>query len=108
MRRSMQLACIRMLSVRHHIREVAVFWHLWQYAGEVRQELNMQKLPAGVQTGGVGMGVVSIHQPCYIPYLGIFYKIWQSDKFVYLDDAQYSNGYVFDWNRIKTHRGNVD
>lgn len=51
------------------------------------------------------MSVVSIHQPCYIPYLGIFYKIWQSDKFVYLDDAQYSNGYVFDWNRIKTPQG---
>lgn len=51
------------------------------------------------------MEVVSIHQPCYIPYLGIFYKIWQSDKFVFLDDAQYSNGYVFDWNRIKTPQG---
>lgn len=51
------------------------------------------------------MEVVSIHQPCYIPYLGVFYKIWQSDKFVYLDDAQYSNGYVFDWNRIKTPQG---
>lgn len=51
------------------------------------------------------MNVVSIHQPCYIPYLGIFYKIWQSDTFVYLDDAQYSNGYVFDWNRIKTPQG---
>lgn len=51
------------------------------------------------------MKVVSIHQPCYIPYLGIFYKIWQSDEFVYLDDAQYSNGYVFDWNRIKTPQG---
>ncbi len=51
------------------------------------------------------MKVVSIHQPCYIPYLGIFYKIWQSDLFVILDDAQYSNGYVFDWNRIKTPQG---
>lgn len=51
------------------------------------------------------MEVVSIHQPCYIPYLGVFYKIWQSNKFVFLDDAQYSNGYVFDWNRIKTPQG---
>ncbi len=51
------------------------------------------------------MEIVSIHQPCYIPYLGIFYKIWQSTKFVFLDDAQYSNGYVFDWNRIKTPQG---
>lgn len=51
------------------------------------------------------MKTVSIHQPCYLPYLGVFYKIWQSDTFVYLDDAQYSNGYVFDWNRIKTPQG---
>ena len=47
----------------------------------------------------------TIHQPCYLPYLGVFYKIWQADEFVYLDDAQYSNGYVFDWNRIKTPQG---
>lgn len=53
------------------------------------------------------MKKVSIHQPCYIPYLGVFYKIWQSDVFVYLDDAQYSNGYVFDWNRIKTPQGEL-
>lgn len=51
------------------------------------------------------MDAVSIHQPCYIPYLGVFYKIWQSDTFVFLDDAQYSSGYVFDWNRIKTPQG---
>ena len=48
---------------------------------------------------------VAIHQPCYMPYLGVFYKMWQSDRFVFLDDAQYSNGYVFDWNRIKTPTG---
>ncbi len=49
--------------------------------------------------------LVTIHQPCYIPYLGIFHKIWKADEFVYLDDAQYSNGYVFEWNRIKTPQG---
>lgn len=53
------------------------------------------------------MKKVSIHQPCYIPYLGVFYKIWQSDTFVYLDDAQYSSGYVFEWNRIKTPQGEL-
>lgn len=51
------------------------------------------------------MTKIAIHQPCYIPYLGIFYKIYLSDKFVFLNDAQYSNGYVFDWNRIKTPQG---
>lgn len=48
---------------------------------------------------------VSIHQPCYIPYLGVFYKIWCSDIFVYLDNVQYSKGYVYDCNRIKTSQG---
>lgn len=48
---------------------------------------------------------VTIHQPCYLPYLGIFYKMWQSDVFVFLDDAQFSTGYVFNWNRIKTPQG---
>lgn len=49
--------------------------------------------------------ILTIHQPCYLPYLGIFHKIWKADEFVYLDDAQYSNGYVFEWNRIKTPQG---
>lgn len=49
--------------------------------------------------------IVTIHQPCYLPYLGVFHKIWKADAFVFLDDAQYSNGYVFEWNRIKTPQG---
>ncbi len=49
--------------------------------------------------------MVTIHQPCYLPYLGVFHKIWKADAFVFLDDAQYSNGYVFEWNRIKTPQG---
>ncbi len=48
---------------------------------------------------------LAIHQPCYIPYLGIFYKMYQSDEFVILDDAQFSKGYVFNWNTIKTPQG---
>lgn len=49
--------------------------------------------------------IVSIHQPDYIPYLGLFYKVSCSDIFVFLDDAQYSNANVHDWNRIKTPQG---
>lgn len=48
---------------------------------------------------------LAIHQPCYIPYIGIFYKMYEADKFVFLDDAQYSNGYVFNWNTIKVSNG---
>ena len=48
---------------------------------------------------------VSIHQPDYISYLGYFYKISKSDKFVFLDDAQFSNDNMHHWNRIKTPQG---
>lgn len=51
--------------------------------------------------------VISIHQPDYIPYLGYFYKIAQSDKFVFLDDAQYSNDNMHNWNKIKTPQGEL-
>ncbi len=50
---------------------------------------------------------VSIHQPDYIPYLGYFYKIYLSDAFVYLDDAQYSNNNLHDKNKVKTANGEV-
>ena len=33
--------------------------------------------------------VVGIHQPNFMPWLGYFYKISQSDVFIFLDDAQY-------------------
>lgn len=49
--------------------------------------------------------IISIHQPDYIPYIGLFYKIYQSEKFVFLDDAQFSNNNMHHWNRIKTPQG---
>ena len=49
--------------------------------------------------------IVSIHQPDYIPYLGYFYKIYQSDIFVFLDDCQFSSDNWHHWNRIKTSQG---
>jgi len=33
--------------------------------------------------------VVGIHQPNFMPWLGYFYKIWQSDIFIFLDDVQF-------------------
>jgi len=33
--------------------------------------------------------VVGVHQPNFMPWLGYFYKIWQSDIFIFLDDVQY-------------------
>lgn len=49
--------------------------------------------------------IISIHQPDYISYLGLFYKISRSDKFVFLDDCQFSNDNMHHWNRIKTPQG---
>lgn len=51
--------------------------------------------------------IVSIHQPDYIPWLGLYYKIAHSDVFVYLDDAQYSNEADHNVNRIKTPQGEL-
>lgn len=49
--------------------------------------------------------IVSIHQPDYIPWIGLYYKIAHSDIFVYLDDAQYSNQGDHNVNKIKTPQG---
>ena len=49
--------------------------------------------------------VISIHQPDYIPYIGYYYKISQSEKFVFLDDAQFSSDNMHHWNKIKTPQG---
>jgi len=51
--------------------------------------------------------IVSIHQPDYIPWLGLYYKIAHSDTFVYLDDAQYSNEADHNVNKIKTAQGEL-
>ena len=50
--------------------------------------------------------IVSIHQPNYIPWLGYFHKIANSDVFVIFDDVQFPRGK--DWiyrNKIKTENG---
>ena len=52
-----------------------------------------------------GEKIIAIHQPNYIPWLGYFYKIYQSDVFVYLDDAQFSNEGMHNYTYIKTVSG---
>ncbi len=49
--------------------------------------------------------VIAIHQPNYIPWLGYFYKIYQSDIFVFLDDVQFSNEGMQNYHYIKTPQG---
>lgn len=48
---------------------------------------------------------VAIHQPDYIPWLGLFYKMYLSDVFIHLDDAQFSNQAAHNFNVIKTANG---
>lgn len=48
---------------------------------------------------------VAIHQPDYIPWLGLFYKMYLADVFIHLDDAQFSNQAAHNYNVIKTANG---
>lgn len=48
--------------------------------------------------------IVSVHQPQYLPWLGYFAKIRDSDVFVYLDKVQYKKREYQNRNRIKTDR----
>ena len=50
---------------------------------------------------------VGIHQPDYIPWLGLFYKMYLSDVFIHLDDAQYSNEAAHNFNVVKTAQGEL-
>ncbi|MCD4780915.1 MAG: WbqC family protein [Candidatus Omnitrophica bacterium] len=47
--------------------------------------------------------IVSIHQPQYLPWLGYFDKIAQSDLFILLDDVQFKKNEWQNRNRIRTN-----
>jgi len=47
------------------------------------------------------MLTVTIHQPSYLPYLGVIEKVLNSDIFVIYDTAIYSKGYYHNRNYIK-------
>lgn len=51
--------------------------------------------------------VVSIHQPNYLPWLGFFNKIKNSDLFVIMDDVQFPRGkkHFGHRNQIRTNNG---
>ncbi len=51
------------------------------------------------------MKSIAIHQPNYIPWPGYFYKIYQSDVFVFLDDVQFSNEGMHCYHYLKTPKG---
>lgn len=49
--------------------------------------------------------IVGIHQPNYLPYLGFFDKMRNSDIFIIYDDAQFNKGDFQHRNRIRIHNG---
>jgi hypothetical protein len=49
--------------------------------------------------------ILSAMQPCYLPWLGFFNKIVNSDLFVLLDDCQYEKGSYINRVQIKTAQG---
>ena len=49
--------------------------------------------------------ILSIHQPAYLPWLGYFDKIINSDIFVYLDTVQFEKNSFINRNRVKTPQG---
>ncbi len=53
------------------------------------------------------MTIVAIHQPNYLPWLGFFKKIKDSDIFVFLDDVQYSKNGWHNRNKIRVREGSM-
>ncbi len=45
--------------------------------------------------------VVTIHQPEFIPWLGFFNKIWQSDVYIIMDDVQFKKNHFENRNKIR-------
>jgi hypothetical protein len=50
---------------------------------------------------------VSIHQPAYLPWLGYFDRIANSDLFIFLDTVQFERNSFTNRNRIKTANGPI-
>lgn len=49
--------------------------------------------------------IISIHQPQFLPWLGYFDKIYKSDAFVFLDNAQYKKNEYQNRNKIRSKNG---
>jgi hypothetical protein len=51
--------------------------------------------------------IISVHQPQYLPWLGYFHKMYQSDSFVFLDNVQYKKREYQNSNCIRTKDGSI-
>lgn len=50
---------------------------------------------------------ISIHQPYYMPWMGLFHKIYKTDMLVLLDHVQYADKDMQNRNYIKTTQGKL-
>jgi len=50
---------------------------------------------------------VGIHQPMYLPWLGLFERVYDCNVFVLLDNVPYSKNYFINRNKIKTADGGI-
>ena len=51
--------------------------------------------------------ILTAHQPVYLPWLGLFHKIYLSDMFCVFDIAQYQTKDYNNRNKIKTNAGEI-
>jgi hypothetical protein len=51
--------------------------------------------------------ILTSHQPVYIPWLGLFHKIYLAEKYCILDTVQYQQYDFNNRNKIKTHTGPI-
>jgi len=51
--------------------------------------------------------ILTAHQPCYIPWFGLFHKIHLSEMFCLFDIAQYQIKDFNNRNKIKTNTGGI-
>ena len=51
--------------------------------------------------------ILTAHQPGYMPWIGLFHKIYLADTFCYFDIAQYQNKEFDNRNKIKTNTGGI-
>lgn len=51
--------------------------------------------------------IVTVHQPNYLPWIGLFSKISLADTFLIYDNAQYEKNSVVNRNRIRTDDGST-
>jgi len=51
--------------------------------------------------------IITIHQPNFLPWIGYFYKILKCERFVFLDNVQYTKNSFINRNKIKTSQGEL-